>query len=257
MGEGGRFGFGEYPDDLGDDTAGAEPLRGWIAPEDRLWRHPSEMAASSPAPGPARRGARSSGRWSALAAGALGAAAVASAAVGVTGGSSAPGAGGRIAATDTSLVTAPAAAAGNTPSVTVGSDVAGVVAATEASLVTLLPQGASSPRPSTGVVLPGGDLVLTAASALGGATSVVVETANGGRQEGAVEGVDSGAGVAVVRVPQRIPAATFGQEQVTPHPLVVAICRCSGAAGSPPWAVTMVHQVGPAATLDGGPALVD
>ncbi|MDE3087091.1 MAG: PDZ domain-containing protein, partial [Acidobacteriota bacterium] len=48
-----------------------------------------------------------------------------------------------------------------------------------------------------------------------------------------------------------------GQEQVTPHQLVVAICRCGGATGSPPWAVTMVHQVGTAATLDGGPALVD
>ena len=262
MGEGGQFGFGEYPDDLGDDTAGAEPLRGWISPEDRLWRHPSEMAASAPSAsqGRLRRGAaggRLGGKWSALAAGALGAAAVASAAVVVTGGTS-TSVTGRIAATDTSLVTNPAGTTGSSSAVTADPEVAGVVEAMEASLVTILPQGGSgAAAAATGVVLPGGDLVLTAASALGNAPAVVVETAAGRRQTGTVEGVDAGSGVAVVRIPAPIPAATFGDEAVSPHQLVVAACRCRGSGGNLPWAVTMVHQVGTAATLDGGPSLVD
>ena len=260
MGEGGQFGFGEYPDDLGDDTAGAETLRGWISPEDRLWRHPSEVAASASSsphgrPRRAAAGGRLGGKWSALAAGALGAAAVASAAVVLTGGTSTPVAG-RIAATDTSLVTNPAGTAGASPAVTADPEVASVVEAMQASLVTILPQGGSAAG-ATGVVLPGGDLVLTAASALGNATAVVVETAAGRRQTGTVEGVDAGSGVAVVRVPAAIPAAAFGDEELSPHELVVATCRCRGSGGSLPWAVTMVHQVGTAATLDGGPSLVD
>ncbi len=28
------------------------PLRGWIDPDDRLWRHPSEVAARGAGPGP-------------------------------------------------------------------------------------------------------------------------------------------------------------------------------------------------------------
>lgn len=34
------------PDGLGDD--GEVPLRGWIDPDDRLWRHPSEVAGAYP-----------------------------------------------------------------------------------------------------------------------------------------------------------------------------------------------------------------
>ena len=260
MGEGGQFGFGEFPDDPGDDLPGPEPLRGWISPEDRLWRHPSEMASSSAALPRGRRGAvagRLGGRWSALAVGAFGAAAVASAAVVVTSASPTPVATGHIAATDTSLVTGSAGTARGNPSPTVGADVAGVVEAMEASLVALVPQGTTSGGPATGVVLPGGDLVLTAASALADATSVTVETAGGQHETGTVEGVDTTSGVAVVRVPDPVAAATFGGEDVTTHQLVVAACRCSGVGGRLPWAVTMVHEVGTPATLDGGPALVD
>ncbi|MFC0081627.1 S1C family serine protease [Aciditerrimonas ferrireducens] len=40
MASGDPFTDGELPEDQGDD----EPLRGWLPPEDRLWRHPSELA---------------------------------------------------------------------------------------------------------------------------------------------------------------------------------------------------------------------
>ena len=44
---------GEGPDpgrDAPDDHDGRDetPLRGWIPPDDRLWRHPSEMVAGRP-----------------------------------------------------------------------------------------------------------------------------------------------------------------------------------------------------------------
>ena len=44
MESGGSFPFGEIPDES-DGPGEEESLpRGWIAPEDRLWRHPSELA---------------------------------------------------------------------------------------------------------------------------------------------------------------------------------------------------------------------
>src|SRR5579862_6972875 len=95
----GPFFFGEPPDDLGGlGFGGTDPdalQRGWLPPEDRLWRHPSEggsAAAGTPLEdtGPvssARRG-RSGNRWVGAAVGVVGAAAVASVAVAVTRGPS-------------------------------------------------------------------------------------------------------------------------------------------------------------------------
>src|ERR1700688_2855898 len=85
MERGGPFTGGENPEDpdgAGDD-AGA-PQRGWLSPEDRLWRHPSEVsglglprpASSYFAPGVDRRPGHRVPR-AALAAGVVGAAALA------------------------------------------------------------------------------------------------------------------------------------------------------------------------------------
>src|ERR1700719_2664235 len=72
MERGGPFTGGENPEDpdgAGDD-AGA-PQRGWLSPEDRLWRHPSEVAGLGPprsassyfSPGVERRAGRLGPRW--------------------------------------------------------------------------------------------------------------------------------------------------------------------------------------------------
>jgi S1-C subfamily serine protease len=78
-----------------------------------------------------------------------------------------------------------------------------------------------------------------------------------------VTGVDSKAGVAVVQLSESLSPATFVDEPVSPKQLAVAACRCatgasaSGASSPPEVAVGMVRAVGTAATVDGGPALVD
>jgi putative serine protease PepD len=270
MDSGHPFAFGELPDDFGAPFSNEPdaPLRGWLPPEDRLWRHPSELRAASAASSPLRRG-RPVNRWVAVTVGMVGAATVATAAVAVTRGAEprrAPLTGGTIAATDTSLVTTPTSPdAARGGSVTVGPDVVKIADAARPSLVTLLAADGSAARRATGVVLPGGHLVVTAAAAALSTTRFTVIGDDGRRQTGQVVGVDAHSGVAVLRVPHELTAAVFADEPVTVHELALSACPCHSPSGrSAPAgaakadvAVSMVHQVGTAATLDGGPSLVD
>ena len=270
----GPFFFGEPPDDLGGLGFGADPdalQRGWLPPEDRLWRHPSEIQGSGPRPvsddqassDTPRRG-RSGNRWMGAAAGVVGAAAVASVAVAVTRGpsttSSAPRA---IAASDTALTTAPAASGSSAsrPVTIVGPDVMKMVDTMRASLVSLSAQAGSSVAGRvTGVVLPGGSLVVTAAASVGSATSFDVVTVDGRRHNGKLVGVDARSGVAVVSVQDHLQPASFGDNDVSADQLAVAACVCGGgasSAGTADVAIGMVRAVGTTATLDGGPSLVN
>lgn len=272
MDSGGPFAFGELPEEFGLQGFGSEadaPQRGWLPPEDRLWRHPSELRGSSSPPSTAtgtRRG-RPVNRWMAATVGVVGAAAVASVAVAVTRGpgpAATPFATGAVAASDTSLAVSPAQAASGTKTsaVSVGPDVVKIVDAARASLVTLLAGGGGGSTRATGIILPGGHLVATAAASIGAATRFEVVSADGHRQSGEVIGTDARSGVAVIRVPNQLTAASFADEPVTAHELAVAACMCGVSAPSSGTnqadvALEMVHQVGTAATLDGGPTLVD
>ncbi|HUY64285.1 MAG TPA: PDZ domain-containing protein [Acidimicrobiales bacterium] len=281
MDSGGAFTFGDFPDDFDsrglegsevEGTGGEAILRGWMPPEDRLWRHPSELRIGSPTVGmprpPASQGGRS-GRWAALTVGACVVAVVAGVAVAVAG----PGASHRtggpatIAASETSLVTTPGVGAsgvtGTLGSIATGPDVVQMVAAMRASLVWLRAVDAAPGGPGfTGVVLPGGELVVTAASAVGSTTRLQVITADGHSHVAQVAGVDLHSGVAVLRVPGPEAAASFADHTVLAHQIAVTACLCGDSTASAgdrgaDVAVGMVRQVGTAATLDGGPSLVD
>jgi len=274
----GPFFFGEPPDDLGGlGFGGTDPdalQRGWLPPEDRLWRHPSEggsAAAGTPLEdtGPvssARRG-RSGNRWVGAAVGVVGAAAVASVAVAVTRGPSpltGAGTSRSIAVSDTALTTAPAGA-GSAPArpVTIGPEVMKMVDSMRASLVTVAPQsGSSTAGRVTGVVLPGGSLVATAAASVGTATAFDVVTVDGRHHSAKLVGTDPHAGVAVVQVQEHLQPASFADEDISADQLAVAACVCGGTAAhasaeSTDVAIGMVRAVGTTATLDGGPSLVN
>ena len=113
-------------------------------------------------------------------------------------------------------------------------------------------------------MLPGGELVLTATAAIGGATKVEVRSSNGKRGVGNVVGIDPHAGVAVITTGGGLTPATFADDVVTPGDLAVAACLCSrssASTGAAPaattWAVGMVRRVGTAVTLGGGGELLD
>jgi len=259
------------PGDLPEEPEGAdeEPdglLRGWLPPEDRLWRHPSEMAGEPARTGPmgsagisdddAGGSTRVRSHRTTVTVGVVGVATLAVAAAVVLSLLDAPGtttvvrsaSGNRVVAT-TSMTT-----------LAFGHDVSALIAAVRPSLVRLEPVGRSGAELTTGVVLPGGDLVLTAASAVAGASQLEVVTADGRRRRGTVVGTDAQSGVAVVSTGGGMVPATFAEEDVQPDDLAIVACLCTRHApppGPPEADVGMVTQVGTGVALDGGPTLVN
>jgi S1-C subfamily serine protease len=265
-----------------DESDGSDetPLRGWIPPDDRLWRHPSEIAASS-GPGPeavadvSGSGARRD-RHTVLAAGAVGAVAVVlsmTAAFALTGTSTGSNAH-PVAVTVTSLTTASTAGplatgSGGTGATTTGPDVVAMVSALRPSLVGVVPTDSSvstssgTPITLTGVVLPGGKLVVTAASAAVGMHAVDVVTADGTHHHGRLAGSDAHAGVAVVTLDDALTPATFADADIAVGALAVAACLCGGSARStaavsaPTVSVGLVRQNGQPQSLADGTTLID
>jgi S1-C subfamily serine protease len=259
MESGGPFTFGDFPDDFGGGEGDPDqPSRGWLPPEDRLWRHPSETGSSPATAGGLERDGeaapRAGLRRTALAVGLVGVATVATAAGVLTVGGQHT-----TTATDTSVVTIGS-------SVAIGPDVAKVVDDVQASLVSLVPAGTKNAElpEATGVVLPGGTLVLTAAAAVVEGEHMTVLTSQGRRCKGVVLGVDDRSGVAVVRVGRRLVSGSFVDGSVSPRQLAVTACRCApgsslsaGTVQAPEAGVGMVRTEGSAAVDDGGPTLVD
>lgn len=275
----GGFVPGEEPDDLGSDAEddfGA--LRGWIAPEDRLWRHPSEMRASSQPEGgslaaveQASVATRSLERRRAVRTGAVGAAAMVAALFAgfilahVPGG---PGSVAKhtVAATETSLV-APSAGVesltSDTTALLPGVDVATMVNRIRPSLVELVSARADRVL-GTGVVVGNGSLVVTAASAVAGVTKAFAVNLKGQRLRTRLLGLDLHSGVAVFGVEKvrSLQPASFSDEPVEPGELAVATCLCAGSVGPqskpfPQVALSTVKDEGSAVTYGQGLSLVD
>ena len=271
MERGGPFTGGEIPEDpeAADDEAGA-PQRGWVPPEDRLWRHPSEVAGLGlPRPSPPFFETGSGGwhrrraRRASVAAGVVGAAAVATTiavvltlvdtkATTTSLRTVSPDGSNMIAAT-TSLTSMPV----------VGHDVTRLVASVRPSLVGLESVSANGSAHVTGVVLPGGELVVTAASAVAGASQLDVVTAKGKRLRGRVMGSDARSGVAVISTDGGLTPATFADEDVQAKQLDIVACLCTDATSSSSTpsaasaAVGMVQEVGTGVTLADGRNLVN
>ncbi|MGH9030046.1 MAG: S1C family serine protease [Acidimicrobiales bacterium] len=244
------------PDD-GDGPGDEEALhKGWISPEDRLWRHPSELAHLARAASLHRHTGRDvwRERRGPIVAGTLGAAAVAAAAAVVLSLANAPVDGSAskpLHASDTSLVTVPSATNG----------VVHATSALRASLVELEPAAGTSGTPITGVVLPGGYLIVTSAFAAGRAKRMEVVTSNGKHLRGNVVATDESAGVAVVSTNSHLSGAPFADEVVAPGELALAACLNAGASPSSApatdEAVAMIRQVGRSLPSANGSGLMD
>jgi S1-C subfamily serine protease len=208
-------------------------LRGWISPDDRLWRHPSEAGGSDRptavvVPGSGRpRGAP----WI------VGGAAVCfvlvltavAATIAVTGGAnSAPGS---APVTGSLSPTTEAGTAQVPPATTVRTLVADV----GPSMVEVTSSGAGGTVSRAGVVVASGGLIVTTAGAVAGARSIEVVEADGVRQKGSVVGVDQRSGLAVVNVADDLPAASFADTDPVPGDLAMAMSldRSDSPGGTP------------------------
>ena len=271
MDGGGFYTSGDLPDD-GDGRAedAVSGAQRWLPPEDRLWRHPSEIARhglpSSPHPLLGSSGgawARRRLRRSSILAGIAGVASVATAAAVATAVIDASGTGSeRSGAPATNAVTIATTSATSLPAIS--RDVLRLVQSLRPSLVGLEPVGSSGTH-MTGVVLPGGALVVTAAAAVAGVSQMDVVTSDGKVHRGEVVGTDSRSGVAVVSTDGGLAPATFADEPVGPGDFALVACLCatttaapkSHAAAQPHAAMSTVKQVGTGVSLGGGVALVD
>jgi putative serine protease PepD len=259
----GPFNFGDFPDDPDETAADDEISRPtWLPPEDRLWRHPSEVAqfghpqGGLPTPSLALRPARRDRRF-AVTVGAVGLAALAAAAVVALTQSGSPGVVDPpqklTTAFDTSLTTEPAVTA---------SVVVKMVANLRPSLVAIGSATGRSAARMTGVVLPGGALAVTAASAVGQAGHVEIVTSSGQRRRVKVLGRDVHSGIAVISTGGGLTPASFDNGSVQAGDLAIAACLCVSAStlSDPPTAtgvVGEVRKVGSSASVGGTDGLVD
>jgi serine protease DegS len=116
----------------------------------------------------------------------------------------------------------------------------------------------------TGVVLPGGNLAVTAAAAVGRASKVEIVTSSGQRRRVAVLGTDPHSGIAVVGTGGGLSPATFAANVVEPGELAIAACLClaamtakSKASNATIAALSEIRKVDTSATGSGGTRLID
>lgn len=206
--------------DSDGDWAGdgdGDGLRGWISPDDRLWRHPSESSetAAGPVGTVAHRGRR--GIWFIGGTACIVLALVATGLiVATTGGSdedslsSGRGPGG--------MTATPATEPGTPPLGTLPH-----MKALAASTVALRISGPGGTKDSTGLVAESGGMIVTSERALAAARSITVIESDGVRQAATVVAVDGGSGLAVIQIGDDLPAADFQGSDPSVGKTVVAM----------------------------------
>jgi len=251
---------GWHPDDdWADDDAHAGGLRGWISPDDRLWRHPSESRPASStstafSPGEARAGTRD--RLSPWIVGGgtvcLVVALVTAGLVLSTTGRSDQDSSATVPEVR-SLTGAPTTEPG------VGTMVAsrpgtGMLSTIRRSTVAVSVKTSSGTSVATGLVAESGGIIVTLAAVLSGARSIAVIEPDGTRQVADEVGIDTTSGLAVVRIADDLPAAVFDDGELASGKVAVAMAlepnRRSGSAPTPVVYAGSVVSTGLAVDLD-------
>jgi S1-C subfamily serine protease len=242
------------PDDLEDDG----PVFAWLPPDDRLWRHPSELQTS-----PLRRPGRGSALreiehriWAvALLAGTVGA--LVASGVGVaTGGFHRS----TTVVRPIERVVDPLAG----PQVTLASNaedtgVVGIAARLRPAIVELQVKGSKGEVSGSGVIFRSDGYVLTNAHVVEGASSITAILADGHQVSARLVGADPETDIAVVKVsgPSR-PIATLGTAStLRVGQTAVAIGSPLGLPGGPSVTVGVVSALGREVDSNGGPPLLD
>jgi putative serine protease PepD len=234
------------PDDpLGDDELRA-PL---LPPDDRLWRHPSEVAAFGPpyeGPDQGRRRART---WAVAAVAAAFGAAAGVGVVALVGAFE-----GRVRTVE---VVERVALPTRTLSTTAGGPAPGAARVAQGlrpAVVALTVERAGAPHHASGVVFRSDGHLLTNAHVVEGAGRISVTLAGGARADGRVVGVDTATDVAVVKVDgwSSVVSAPLGSAASLSVGQDVMAVGASGAG-----VVGMVSAVGRQVDRAAAPALVD
>jgi serine protease Do len=232
------------------DAPGDEPERGWVHPDDRLWRHPSEIGRSLAAPMTAARG-KSPNAWAVAGlAGMIGALLTA----------------GLIAAVGGfSTRELPVRSVEHVADVTtVNARLTNVDAVVEVaqklrpSIVEVTASTNGEKVSGSGVVFRDDGHILTNAHVVEDATNMKVISADGRTLSAEVVGTDSDTDIAVLKVDAKMPAATLGTVQgLQVGQQAIAIGSPLGLAGGPSVTVGVVSALGRPFSSTDGPLLVD
>jgi S1-C subfamily serine protease len=225
-------GFGAPHDDepVGDD----EPMRGWVSPDDRLWRHPSERAGlDAPGvlpdhgPGPARPQVR--GTW---VIGGLTVCVVLTLVVAgmVVAAANDPGSGGSSAVTFTGAPTTEV----ELSNLTATRQLDTMASSARDSLVALVVSDRTGTRIGTGVVAEAGGIIVALEPTVAGARSVTAVESDGTRQPAVLVGRDPATGIVVLRIPDDLPAAPFTDGDPVTGSWAMAVSEVPGAAAGAP-----------------------
>ncbi len=233
-------------DDAGgeSDADDGEHLLGWIDPADRLWRHPSEVGPGSGRPAVTSEfhnldpvaagvlvdghlGRRGAATW--LICGSV-CIALAVAAVAVV-----------VADTGENATTAPTATPWSRSAPTTEPGSAGVgaarlgaaVAGVRPSMVALHVVGVGSPSTAIGIVVEAGGIVVTTARAVSGAQRITAVEPDGARQAAQLIGIDPTSDLAVVRIDDDLPAATFATDDLSTGSMAMAMAMAPRRSSDP------------------------
>src|SRR5436190_13357993 len=253
----------EPDDELDDDGR----VAGWIHPDDRLWRHPSEVGET---PWPmSRRPRRLAARWRwrreprlwsvALLAGVIGA-------LLATGVISATGAFRRQLTTvvrPTEQIVVPAANIGTLASATFGGGddpVVRIAQQLRPAIVQLQVDGNKGDASGSGVLFRDDGYIITNNHVVEGAATIVVILANGRQLKAAMVGGDADTDVAVVKVDGgQLPIAMLGSARnLKVGQEAIAIGSPLGMVGGPSVSKGIVSALGRQVTAkNGGPQMLD
>lgn len=240
------------------EGVGDEPERGWVDPDDRLWRHPSEIGAAlaataSPAPPmAAAKPARNPNAWAVAGlAGMIGALLTAGMIAAIGG----------LPTRTLPVRSVEHVASGYTVSdrLTNTNDVVNVAQKLRPSVVEIVAEAANGTTASgSGVVFRDDGHILTNCHVVEGASNVRVVNASGKIMTAKVIGHDSDTDIAVLKVNEPMPAATLGSvSNAQVGQQAIAIGSPLGLAGGPSVTVGVISALGrPFDTVD-GPLLLD
>jgi putative serine protease PepD len=238
----GESASGGDPGDDWDDEVERDRMLGWISPDDRLWRHPSESGPSASGlptlvSGKDRPEGRSrSGPW--IVGGTTACIVLALVAAGLVMATTATSDRDDPSTTPgiASLTAAPTTEPGTRQAVGMTA-VTAMVSSVRPSTVVIQVERTSGTSTNVGLVAESGGIIVTTSAAVSGAKAVTVVEPGGSRQVAQLIGLDAVSGLAVLRIGDDLPAATFDKGDPTAGGGAIAMAlepaRRSGASPSP------------------------
>jgi S1-C subfamily serine protease len=270
---------GQEGEEFDDLEGGTSPSGGpWLPPDDRLWRHPSEMAGLEPgAPRAERRSSRRGGlprRWWPVAGAALAGAVLASGATTAVAttttwmsGHGASSVTAQRAGTASDPPASTARAVTRAPAAPPATDAVPVPRSTKAwllhrlgpALVAVDTQGAGGSHHGTGLVFTTNGMIMTAASLVTHQQTINVVSSTGQEWSASLVGEDHMTGIAVIRVSGTglTPAPLGSAIDMVPDQLTWVMSSSPSPYGTPTVVAGNVEAVQDTITLSSGDQLTD